>query len=139
MKHQNNGSCPKCAEIFEKYPGFNALLRAWFEERQAACPEFHCSDAGRGRVDQETYFMRGASLAHYGESAHNFNCGLDSFFQIDGKYSVGLPLYELHIEPYIPDWLQWGHYWKGFRETPHFELKAWKLLRIHNAIKLVEE
>lgn len=139
MKHQNNGKCEKCQAILHKYAGINPLILAWFEERQAEVPEFHCSEAGRGRMDQEMYFNRKASLAHYGESAHNYNCAIDTFFQIDGHYSVTLELYEEFIELNIPDWLQWGHYWKNFSETPHFEVKAWKLLRMHGAAKPVEE
>ena len=138
MKHQNNGNCPKCAEIFDKYPGFNVLLRTWFEEMQKENLGFHISDAGRGKIDQEAYFNRKASLAHFGESAHNFNAAIDTFWLIGGQYSLSIELYQEKIEPNIPDWLQWGHYWKGFSELPHFEVKAWKLLREHGAIKAVE-
>lgn len=121
-----------------EFPGFSVLLRDWFQRMQEFNHSFHCSDAGRGYLDQELYFQRKSSLAHYGESAHNFNCALDTFFVIDGKYSVDLDLYAKNIEPHIPEWLQWGHNWSRFKETPHFEIKAWRMLRDHGAADLVE-
>jgi len=139
MKHLNNGRCEKCQEIMNKYPGINALLKAWFEDVQEKNPDFHCSDAGRGYLDQELYFQRKSSLAHFGESAHNYNAAIDTFFLIDGKYCVDLDQYVKHIEPEIPDWLQWGHNWEHFSETPHFEIKAWRTLREFGGVKLVED
>lgn len=106
---------------------------------QSDNPEFHCADAGRGQVEQEIYFRRGSSFAHWGESSHNYNCAIDTFFQIEGKYSLSLDLYIEKIKPNIPDWLEWAYYWPGKKkEIPHFELKVWKMMKEMGAVKLVE-
>ena len=139
MKHTNNGNCPKCKEIMDEYPGLHVLIRDWFTRMQSETPEFHCADAGRGYLEQETYFKRRASNAHYGQSAHNWNCAIDTFFMFSGIYSVDLHHYVKNIEEHIPEWIQWGHNWASFKETPHFELKAWKMLRDSGELKLVEE
>lgn len=138
MRHENNGACSKCREIFDKFPGFDKELRSWFEDMQAKNQEFHCSDAGRGRIDQEIYFQRKASKAHYGESSHNFNSGLDTFWLINGVYNLSLELYKKKIEPHIPDWIQWGYRWRTFPEVPHFERKNWISLKEQGLIHLVE-
>lgn len=137
-RHSNNKRCSKCAEIFDAFPKFNVLIRTWFEDIQEKYPEFHIACAGRGEFEQEAAFLRGASKAHYGESAHNYNLAIDTFWLIDGKYSLPVDYYDEYIKPEIPDWLEWGHTWKSFPELPHFELKSWKTLRDVGAQKLVE-
>lgn len=139
MSHTNNGKCAKCAEIMDEFCGLHPVVRDFIEKCQAKYPEFHVSDACRGYLEQELYFKRGASLAHYGESSHNYGCGADTFFLIDGAYSLSIEDYEKKIKPMIPDTIAWGHEWPHFRETPHFELKAWKTLRDQGLAKLVEQ
>lgn len=136
--HKNNGACPHCAYLFNRYPGFSVLLRTWFEKMQKRFPEFHCAEASRGRIDQEIYYHRRSSRASWGESAHNYGCGLDTFWMIDGKYNLSRDLYERNIVPNIPDWLQWGAFWKTFPELPHFELKSWRTLAEKGLVVLVE-
>lgn len=138
MKHVNSGACGKCAEIFNRYPKFNLILRTWFEKQQHAYHPFHISDAGRGHIEQETYFNRKSSLAHWGQSAHNYGCAIDTFFLIDGKYSLSVNLYNHYIIPSMPSWIEWGARWKSFPELPHFELSGWRALAKTGQIVLVE-
>ncbi len=136
--HDSSGSCPKCKEVFDRYLGFDSELKDWFFSVQKVNPDFHCADAGRGKIEQETYFNRKASLAHYGQSSHNYNCGIDTFFQIAGAYVLDRNLYEKQILPLMPDWIQWGAHWTSFPEIPHFERKDWLQLVMDKKIKLVE-
>lgn len=138
MIHINDGSCKKCQSIIDKFPDFNSDLREWFEQQQAEYPAFHCSDAGRGRIEQETYFNRQASKAHYGESSHNYGCGIDTFWLISGKYNVDVELYKKYIQPTLPEFIFWGFNWVSFPETPHFEIKNWKELVTEHLVSLVE-
>ena len=139
MSHVNSGNCLKCKEIMDKYPGMNQDLRDWLEEFQAACPEVHVSCAGRGRVEQESDYQRGASRAHYGQSAHNFNCAVDTFVMIHD-----LDLYDKHwfqsiLGPKITSKLEWyGLPGASFYELPHIQIKNWKDLVQQGLAKLVE-
>jgi hypothetical protein len=127
--HANNGHCPKCQELLDAYPDFNADLREWFEDFQAKHPSAHISCAGRGHLAQEEYFHKGASKAHYGQSAHNFGCALDLFV-----IQAGLDLYDKNwfetiLAPNLEPWLEWyGAPGASFYELPHVEIKAWKTL-----------
>jgi hypothetical protein len=138
LSHVNTGSCQKCLDIMNRYVGFNAQLKSWFCLVQAKHWSFHCADAGRGKVEQETYFARGASRAQYGQSSHNFNVGLDTFFLVEGEYSLDKKLYAL-ISPEIPKHIVWyGAPGAKFYELPHFELADWRGLLIKGLVKLVE-
>lgn len=126
--HTNNGSCLGCAKIFNRYPGFNKPLLEWFFNVQEKHPEFHTNCAGRGKIDQEACFDRGASKAHWLESAHNFNLAIDTFFQINGVYNVSKELYEPIVKD-LPNFIDWyGRPDALFRETPHFQIKDWRRL-----------
>ena len=140
-KHTNNGVCRKCAEIFEVYPGFNEKLKAWFISFQAAHPESHISCAGRGRVEQERDFQKGASKAHYGQSAHNYGCAIDLFVLLPGE--EGLYPKQWFFEVLAPElakqpWLDWGYSWTRFPEMPHVELANWHELVELGFVGLVE-
>lgn len=138
MRHANDGACLKCAKIFDTYPDFNGMLRSWFKFLQARYPEAHISCAGRGRIDQEAAYARGASRAHYGESAHNYNCAIDIFVNRPGDiYPKDWFLDTLVHE--IPTFVQWGYEWKSFPEMPHLEVKNWKILKERGELQLVEE
>lgn len=141
MKHTNDGKCVRCQEIFDKYPGFNELLRDWFVGFQAKHPEAHISCAGRGREEQTALYLRGASKAKYGESAHNFNCAIDIFEQgghflsniYEGMWFIDV------LRPNLPAWAEWyGQPWAKFREMPHVEVKNWKFLVADGAALPVE-
>lgn len=139
-KHINNGACPKCAELFDKFKGFHAGLREWFEEIQAKHPEAHISCAGRGRADQELFFKQGSSKAKFGQSAHNFNAALDIFkLHMNGAEwprewfkSVVAPAVKAHNEnPDSVFKLNWyGEPGAKFYELPHVEIKDWPTLTL---------
>lgn len=137
MQHTNNGQCEKCDQLFKAYPGFNEELLSWFKVFQARNPEAHISCAGRGRIAQEECFQRGASKAHFGQSAHNYNCAIDLFVNQKGNiYPVDWFLKVL--QPEIPEYIQWGKNWVTFPELPHLEIKDWKHLVSIGDAHLVE-
>ncbi len=138
MSHVNNGKCPGCLAIIDKYPGFFLPLRNWFVTMQEKHPNFHVANAGRGKADQEVFFARGASNAHWGQSAHNFNCALDTFFEVNGNYSLDSSLYASVVQNLDPDVCWYGAPDAVYKERPHFEWKSWRTLRDAGAIKLVE-
>lgn len=137
-KHVNNGNCPRCDIIFDRYPGFNAYLRQWFKDLQAQHKDAHISCAGRGKKEQEEYFLKGTSKARYGQSAHNYNAAIDLFrLEQNGASwarnwfeNIVLPAVKAHI-----DRLNWyGLPGSPYFELPHIELRDWKKL----SLKLVE-
>lgn len=128
MSHLNNGNCEKCVEVFNKYPGVNSDLVAWFFSVQSQVQEFHACEAGRNEIDQEKDFARGASKAHFGESSHNFNCAVDTFFLIAGAYNLDEAQYE-RVVPLISSNIAWyGAKGAKFYERPHFEIENWRTL-----------
>lgn len=138
-KHLNNGKCAKCAEIIQRYPGLNEFLLSWFKGMQAKFPELHLSCAGRGKVDQEAAFQRGASKAHYLESSHNFNCAIDIFQLKDGNALWNKEWFNTVVAPSLPSNLNWyGKPFSPFYELPHLELLNWKFLRDNGTLVPVE-
>lgn len=136
--HTNNGQCPACAKITQTFPNFDQNLLNWFILMQAKFPAFHLAETGRGRARQEEMFNSGRSRAHYGESSHNYNCAMDTFFLINGVYNLDeanfLPVYTE-----MPDLIEWyGAPGAKFFERPHFEKKGWRDLRAGGLIQLVE-
>lgn len=140
VRHENNGRCIKCIEIFEKYPGFYEPLKVWFEALQTSHPEAHISCAGRGMEDQEMLYLRRATRARYGESAHNYGAAID-IWENTGNAS---DIYEKTwfrdvLKPRLVDWLEWyGAEDAKFKELPHVEVKNWKAMAKRKALKLVE-
>lgn len=139
MRHENNGNCPMCDKILDRYKGFHKPLRKWFKDLQAKHPETHTSCAGRGQMDQEACFIRGASKAKWTQSGHNYNVALDLFEMagddIENIYEK--KWFDAVIKPNIPEWMEWyGKPGSLFKELPHVELKDWK--RIKSDLKLVE-
>lgn len=140
MSHTNNGKCPKCQEALDKFPGFYQPLREWFESLQAKHPEAHISEAGRGREAQELDFKHGFSKAHYGQSAHNFNCALDFFSIQPGKNIYDLEWFHDVLAKNLEPWLNWyGAPGAKFPEVPHVEPHGWQDLVKLGELKLVEE
>lgn len=138
MKHDNSGKCPHCLEIINKYPNFDEDLLSWFQSIQLKFPNFHVAEAGRGRVAQEVDFSRGASRAHYGQSAHNYNVAMDTFFLVNGEYSLDNDLY-LKVTKDLPFFMDWyGAESVKFYERPHFEKIGWEEMARHGLIHLVE-
>lgn len=139
MSHVNSGSCEKCQQIFDTFPGFHQGLRNWFKMVQKQIPTFHCAEAGRGHIEQEKDYAKGASRAWWGESAHNFNCAFDSFFLIDGKYNLDESNYE-RVARLLPSSITWyGSATARFYERPHFEISNFRELKARGELKLVED
>lgn len=139
MTHQNNGECPKCAEIFNKYPKFEPKLRGWFIFFQSKYPEAHISCAGRGHAEQETKKLEGRSNASYGKSAHNYNCAIDIFVQLPKTDIYDKKWFANKVAPEVPFFLNWyGSPESDFYELPHIELREWRKLRTSGMVALVE-
>jgi hypothetical protein len=137
--HKNNGACPYCTQLFNKYPGFSQSLRGWFVFFQAKHPEFHISCAGRGAEAQEAAKAAGKSRASYGESAHNYNAALDGFIQLPKVDMYDKKWFTNVLAPEIPFFINWyGSPDSEFFELPHLEVRDWRRLKALNEIKLVE-
>lgn len=139
MKHINNGHCEKCEEILDRYPGFHEELRTFFRWVQSAHPEAHVSCGGRGRIDQEDCFRKSTSLAHWGESAHNYNAALDWFRLTEQGASFDTPWFKQVIGPEVKKWneahsgciVRWyGEPGSPFLEYPHCEVSGWRMLKL---------
>lgn len=138
--HQNNGQCEYCVKLKNKFPNMNQALWSWFQLFQAKHHEFHISEAGRGYEDQERDFKARATKAHFGQSAHNYNCAIDTFIILPGRDMYDPRWYSEVLAPEIPDYLEWyGKPGSAFFELPHIELKTWKLQRDNRMIALVEK
>ena len=139
-RHENNGNCAKCDQIFGKYPSFCKPLKLWFKNLQAKHPEAHISCAGRGKAEQEDAANHGLSKAHYGQSAHNYNAAIDIFeLQGDKENIYERRWFNNVVAPNIPDFLDWyGKPGSVFFELPHVEIKDWKSLAQKKVLKLVE-
>lgn len=134
-KHLNNGDCPKCEEIIKTYPSFYSPMYLWFKHTQKQHPECHTSCAGRGLLQQEEEFKKKASRAHFGESAHNWNCALDLFeMQGDTKniyekewFSIVITDAVENAKSICGEELNWyGREGAPFHELPHVEPLRWK-------------
>lgn len=139
-KHLNNGACPKCKEIFDKYRNFNQKVRSWFVLFQAKHPEAHISCAGRGFTEQELKKQEGKSRASYGKSSHNYNCAIDIFVQLPQTDIYDAAWFKKNVAEEIPFYLKWyGEPDSAFFELPHIELRDWRALKAQNLVKLVED
>ncbi len=126
-KHINNGNCPKCDEIFDRYAGFDAGLRSWFKALQACVKDAHVACAGRGAEEQETAFKKGTSRAHFGESAHSYNLAIDIFKLHATGAEWPRSWFDAHIAPALTADLEWyGAKGAAFFELPHIQIKNWK-------------
>lgn len=138
VKHRNNGECQYCVEIRDKFPNFNNELWIWFSDTQKIIPDFHISCAGRGQIDQEMLYMKGASRAHWTMSAHNWGAALDTFFMCDLNNLWPTKRYAA-LSLGIPTTINWyGKIGSTFPELPHFELKNWRILRDQGDLRLCE-
>lgn len=136
--HLNTGNCQSCLLIINKYPNFHSGLLGWFTSLQKANPEAHVSCGGRGRVDQESDFSAGRSRAHYGQSAHNYNCALDLFRLTLQGASWDKPWFNSVIVNAVDlqnsnpsktfDILWYGLPGSPYYELPHIEIMSWRSL-----------
>jgi hypothetical protein len=139
MSHRNDiQDCPGCLAQFNKYPGFYQPLQNWFFSIRKNNMNFHVACAGRGKIDQESAFARGASNAHYGQSSHNCNAAIDTFFQIDGQYRLDENLFDQVVQN-LDQSVEWyGKPDAVYKERPHFEWSIWRDLLSRGILKLVE-
>jgi hypothetical protein len=144
-KHHHNfqGPCSKCDELFDLYPGFNNELRLWFAAVRSTIFDAHISCAGRGKVDQEELFNRGASHAHWGKSAHNYGMAIDLFRldpSVPGEYSLDRRWFLAMFEafPIGKKFFWFGDPRAAFKELPHLEVENWYDLVVTESIPLVE-
>jgi hypothetical protein len=140
MGHTNlQVDCPGCEKIILRYSGFSPVLEQWFSDLRVHNPDCHVSCAGRGRVDQEACFARGASKAHYGQSAHNVNGALDIWEMRDGVYTLDQQWFDRVVGPAIVTGLEWyGAPGAAFPELPHVQLADWRKLYADGVLSLVE-
>ena len=140
VRHVNDGKCPKCKEILDKFPGFDEQIRKWFEDMQSRVKDCHVSYAGRGKKDQELFFKQGTSKARWGESPHNYNVAVDLFRLIVTGAEFSRQWYTDVVKPEIAkvDFLEWGGDWVRWKDFPHVELKGWAKLKAEGKLKLVE-
>lgn len=148
--HKNTGACPRCAELFDRFPGTtDTKLRAWFEALQKEVPSAHISEAGRGKAAQEKAKSGGFSRAGWGQSAHNYGQAIDIFRMVitpgvgGAKASIrteyAKPWYEANIAPRLEAWLKWyGAPGSTFYELPHIEVADWRQRKERGEIHLVE-
>ncbi len=139
-KHENKLNCLKCTELLIKYNGCHQTIYNFVHTLRSSDNTAHISCGPRGRVDQEIYFQRGATRAHYGQSAHNYGAAVD-IFRIDelGKLSydkawfnqvVGTEV-RLHNDHSTKEPLTWyGKKGSKFYELPHVELTNWKKMNL---------
>lgn len=134
-KHTNNGACPKCEE-FLIYAEIS--LAQWFRSEQSKDYTLHCSTSYRGEEAQKAALEGGFSKASFGSSPHNYKpaLALDLFFiDANGKAQFLVDKYQ-KLAHSKPDLIIWGADWNDngrtdderFEDSPHFELKNWKLL-----------
>lgn len=139
IKHENNGACTKCVMIKLRYPLFYAPLWEWFRRLQLSYPEIHISCAGRDEHEQEQLFLRKATRAHFGKSAHNYNAALDLFFLTPGSSEIyPKEKFEQVVAKNLPIWIEWyGRPGSSFYELPHVEIKDWRDLVKDGHLKLI--
>lgn len=144
MIHQNlHGDCPKCDEIFERYAGFHADLRMWFDAVRRTHFDAHISCAGRGKVDQQAFFHRGASNAQWTQSAHNWNAAIDVWFLDPVKinhYSLDREKFAAMFasNPLTTELNWYGAPMSRFPELPHIEMRNWRDMAQRGDLALVE-
>lgn len=145
VKHENTGSCQKCAEILNAHGGTYTDLHLWFLSQQLLYPQLHVSCSVRGMAAQETAKLKGFSKASFGQSSHNYapSAAIDTFFLIDGKCEWPAYIYKEICGEYgelLPDSLSWlGRKGSPFPELPHFEVREWKELVRSGELKLTDE
>ena len=139
MKHDNHGLCLACQRILNKYPDFDSDLRSWFMDLQYRFPDVHTSCGGRGRIEQEILFSRGASKAHYGQSSHNYNMALDLWQLKDKVYTLDQDYFNKVMKDYDAKKFEWyGSSNAVFYELPHIEIRAFRGLVALKLATLVE-
>lgn len=140
ITHTNNGKCEKCLQIFNRYPNPEPRLLQWFLDLQLQHPEAHISCCGRGEQEQNELYLRKATKAQWGKSAHNYNAAIDIFVQTPGNDNLyPFKWYTDILKPKLQPFLLWyGMPHSAFFELPHCEILAYRELAIQKQLSLVE-
>jgi peptidoglycan L-alanyl-D-glutamate endopeptidase CwlK len=127
VRHLNNGSCERCAEILKDAC---PELQQFATDLQKQHPDAHVSCSYRGEKDQNDAFARGNSNARFGESPHNFRPSLAiDFFRLTqaGGASFDRPWFIAVLMPAArAAGLDPGGDFRSFKDYPHVEVKDWK-------------
>lgn len=107
-----------CAIYLEKYPN----------EPQ---PFITCTYRSNEEQNQLYTKVPKVTNAKAGQSPHNYNPSFAfdiAFITVEKKVSWNEKYFAKFAEclKQVSDVVSWGGDWKGFRDTPHFELKDWK-------------
>lgn len=144
MSHQNvHGDCDKCDQIFDAYPNFYAPLRVWFASVRGIFFDAHISCAGRGKIDQQAFYHRGASNAQWTQSAHNWNAAID-VWQLDptkiDHYALDRAWFTKVFEacPIGTEFKWYGAVGARYPELPHIEATLWREMAQAEELRLVE-
>ena len=130
MLHKNNGDCPHCDTLFDKFTGFHSGLRSLFKSFQKEHPEAHVSCAGRGHFEQQRCFMNKVSDAKWGQSAHNFNAAIDLFESSGDRDNLYEAVwFSKVVRPWIAQYSEFEWYGSpgsSYFELPHIQVRNWK-------------
>ena len=131
VRHENNGRCPKCAELLKLA---HPKLRAFAEKRQSENAEVHVSCTFRDKADQDRAFAIHASDKKWPMSKHNRTPSYAvDFFQIDRhgnpQWNKDWFLLEIGV-PAERAGFRWGGDWdrdgvpheRGEGDNPHVEI-----------------
>jgi hypothetical protein len=127
VRHLNNGSCPRCAEILK---AACPELQQFAKDLQTQHPDAHVSCSYRDEKDQTDAFARGNSKARFGESPHNFKPALAiDWFRLTqaGGATFDRPWFVSVLMPAArAAGLVSGADFHTFKDYPHVEVKDWK-------------
>ncbi len=125
--HVNAPFCPTCQTILNRYPNPHPYIVEWVNKFRHAHVDAHISACGRGREEQEADFAKGASRAHFGESAHNYNAAVDIFrITQAGGASFDAPWFRSVLGNLGDANLTWGGTFHSIHDLPHVEWAKWK-------------
>ena len=120
--HINTLECSSCDE---KLRQVHPDLARWVNVLRNTHLDAHVSCGYRGQADQEAAFVKGASHAHFGQSAHNTlpATAVDLFRLTMAGASFDKVWYESVVAPVArAAGLVWGGDWHSIKDMPHVEL-----------------
>jgi hypothetical protein len=124
LSHLNQAQCASCDQILAEC---SEPLQQWFYSERTENFSLHATTGYRGQKQQEASFQEGRSKAHFGESPHNYfpSRAVDLVFIVKGK-NVWTPAEYEPVAKRAPANIEWGGYWKDFKDIPHFQERDWK-------------
>lgn len=119
------------------HPTLRGLCEAHLEKSFLAHLPIRVAVSYRGPDEQAVAFTKGASLATFGKSPHNFDpcLGYDVVFLPESPGDKDV--YDLSTIPADVEWdmvgrvgkevgLEWGGDWVKLKDRPHFQLANWR-------------